>query len=69
MIQKAKKEVFGHFLEFGVMDRLDILDIVLELNVLQLQAILPGHEGSFKNHKNAFFNDRKGQKRGFQAFS
>ena len=24
MIQKAKNEVFGHFLEFGLLDRLDI---------------------------------------------
>ena len=24
MIQRAKKEVFGHFLEFGLLDRLDI---------------------------------------------
>ena len=26
MIQRAKKEVFGHFLEFGLLDRLDIAD-------------------------------------------
>ena len=24
--------------------------------------MLPGHEGSFKDHKNAFLNDPKGQK-------
>ena len=123
MIQRAKKEVFGHFLEFGLLDRLDIayydstkwfptfhnvtsswriiqksqkcifewskepkmrflaifwslvcwidliLHIVIELNVFQLSAMLPGHEGSFKDHKNAFLNDPKGQKRGFWPFS
>ena len=26
MIQNAKKDVFGHFLEFGLLDRLDIAD-------------------------------------------
>ena len=26
MIQKPKKEVFDHFLEFGLLDRLDIAD-------------------------------------------
>ena len=123
MIQRAKKEVFGHFLEFGLLDRLDIaycdstkcfptfcnivsswgiiqrsqkcifewskepkrrvlaifwsldcwidliLHIVLVLNVYQRSAMLPGHEGSFKDHKNAFLNDPKGQKRGFWPFS
>ena len=40
-----------------------ILHIVIELNVFQLLAMLPGHEKSFKDHKNAFLNDSKGQKR------
>ena len=63
MIQKAKKEVFGHFLEFGLLDRLDIADCdSTVLNVSQLSAMLPGHEGSFKHHKNSFLNDPKGQK-------
>ena len=39
-----------------------ILQIVIVLNVFQLSAMLPGHEGSFKDHKNAFLNDPKGQK-------
>ena len=123
MIQKVKKDVFGHFLEFGLLDRPDIaycdrtkcfltfgnvtrswriiqrsqkcifewskrpkkrfsaiflslvcwidliLHIVIDLNVFQLSAMLPGHEGSFKGHKNAFLNDPKGQKRGFWPFS
>ena len=46
-----------------------LLDIVIVLNVFQLSAMLPGHEGSFKDHKNAFFDDAKGQKRGFWSFS
>ena len=123
MIQRAKKEVFGHFLEFGLLDRLDIADcdstkcfptfgnvtrswriiqrsqisifewskrpkmrflaiflswvcwidlilhIVIVLNVFQLSATLPGHVGSFKDHKNAFLNDPKSQKRCFRPFS
>ena len=123
VIQRAKKKVFGHFLEFGLLDRLNIaysystlcfpsfghltrswriiqrslkcifewskepknrvsaifwslicwidliLHIVIVLNVFQLPAMLPGHEGSFKDHKNAFLNDPKGQKRGFWPFS
>ena len=120
MIQGAKKEVFGHFLVFGLFDiaycditerfrpfcnitrscRIIqrsqkcifewskrpkkrflvifwslvcwfdlILHIVIVLNVFQLSAMLPGREGSFKDHKNAFLNDPKGQKRGFRAFS
>ena len=60
MIQIAKKEVFGHFLEFGLLDRLDIA--YCELNVFQLSAMLPGHEGSYKDRKNAFLNDPKVQK-------
>ena len=123
MIQRAKKEVFGHFLEFGLLDRLDIaycdstkcfptfgnitrswriiqrslkcifewskepknrfsaifwslicwidliLHIMIVLNVFQLSATLPGHVGSFKDHKNAFLNDPKSQKRCFRPFS
>ena len=46
-----------------------ILHIVIVLNVFQLSATLPGHEGSFKDHKNAFLNDPKSQKRGFWLFS
>ena len=46
-----------------------ILHIVKVLNVFQLSAILPGHVGSFKGHKNAFLNDPKSQKRCFWPFS
>ena len=34
-----------------------ILHIVIVLNVSQHMATSPGHEGSFKNHKNVFLND------------
>ena len=40
---------------------------MIVLNVFQLPAMLPGHEGSFKDHKNAFLNDPKGQKSSFFA--
>ena len=46
-----------------------ILHIVIVLNVFQLLATLPCHEGSFKNHKNAFLNDPRSKKRGFWPFS
>ena len=40
------------------------MHIMIVLNVFQRLATLPGHEGSFRNHKNAFLNDPKCQKRG-----
>ena len=42
-----------------------ILHIVIVLNVFQLSAILLGHEEACKDHKNAFLNDPKSQKRSF----
>ena len=42
-----------------------ILHIVIVLKALHLLAMLPGHEGSFKDDKNAFLNGPKSQKRGF----
>ena len=42
-----------------------ILQILIELNVLQHSARLPGHKGSFKNLKNGFLKDPKCQKGGF----
>ena len=41
---------------------------MLVLNVYQRSAMLPGHEGSFKDHKNAFLNDPKSQKEVFGHF-
>ena len=123
MIQRAKKEVFGHFLEFSLLYRLDIaycdstkcfttfgnitrswriiqrsqkcifgwskrpkkrfsaiflslfcwidliLHIVIVLNVFQRSAMLPGHKGSFKDHKMHFWMIQKPKKRGFWPFS
>ena len=68
MIKRAKNEVFGHFLEFGLLDRLDI-GYCDSTKCFQCSATLPGHEGSFKDHKNAPLNDPKSQKIGFWPFS
>ena len=46
-----------------------MLHILIELNVFQQSATLPGHGGSFKRHRNAFLNDPKCQNRGFWPFS
>ena len=67
MIQRAKKEGFGHHLESGLLDWLD-LHILLVLNVYQRSAMLPGHEGSFKDLKNAFLNDPRAKKEVFGHF-
>ena len=48
MIQRAKKEVFGHFQEFGRLDRLDIAYFD-STKCFQLLATLPGHKGLFKD--------------------
>ena len=61
MIQTAKNEIFGHFLEFGLLDLLDITYFDSS-NVFQHSTTLQDHEGSFKCHKNAFLNDPKSQK-------
>ena len=42
-----------------------ILQIAIVLNVLQNQAMLPGHGGSFKSHNKSFFDDPKCQERDF----
>ena len=66
MIQRAKKRFLAIFLSLVCWIDL-ILHIVIVLNVFQLSAMLPGHEGSFKDHKNAFLNDPKSQKKRFLA--
>ena len=38
-----------------------ILHILMVLNVFKLLATVPGREGSFKSHKNAFLNAKNGQ--------
>ena len=54
MIQRAKIEVFGHFLEFGLLYRLGIAycdstkwSLQLRYNIVQA--------GSFKNHQKCIF--------------
>ena len=42
-----------------------ILHILIELNVFQQSATLPGHGGSLKSQGNEFVNDPKCQKGGF----
>ena len=62
MIQIAKNEVFGHFLEFGASDRLDIA--YCDRTKWSLRSgLCITHNGSFKNHKNAFLNDPNSQKK------
>ena len=56
MMQRAKNEVFVHFLEFCPSDQLDIA-YSDGTKCFSPSAILPGQEGSFKQHKNAFLND------------
>ena len=45
-----------------------ILHILLEVNVFQHLATLPGHDESFQTRKKAFLNDPKCQKQGFLDF-
>ena len=58
MIQSAKNKVlwtYGWWIDL-------ILHIMMEINVFLYLAVLLGHEGSFKSHKNIFLNDPKCQK-------
>ena len=66
MIQKAKNEVFGHFLEFGLLDRLDIAYCDSFTNFRQCYQVKLDHS---EIKKNAFMNDPKSQKGGFWPFS
>ena len=45
MMQRAKKEVFGHSLEFGLLDRLDIDVIVLNVIDILLHLLFAWHRG------------------------
>ena len=67
MIQRAKKDVFGHFMDFGLLERLYIAYCDTIKGFLHFET-LPGHEGSFKNRKNALLNDPKCKKRVFWSF-
>ena len=68
MIQRAKKEVFGHFLEFGLLDRLDIAYcdrtkcFTTFGNVTRSWRII-------QRSQKCIFEWSKGQKRGFWPFS
>ena len=68
MIQIAKNEVFGHFLELGASDRLQIAYYDCTKWSWQVASHIP-LAGSFKNHKNAFLNDPKVQKWSFRPDS
>ena len=67
MIQIAKNEVFGHFLELGASDRLQIAYDDYTKWSWQVGCHI-AHAGSFKNHKNSFLDDPKCQKRVFDHF-
>ena len=68
MIQIAENEVFGHFLEFGGLERHDVayFDRTEWLAPFRHHT---AHAGSFKNQKNAFLNDPNSKKWGFSPFS
>ena len=68
MQKRAENEVFGHFLEFGVSDRLDIAYFDRTKWCACVDHRIT-HAGSFKNLKSAFLDDRNSQKRGFWPFS
>ena len=67
VIQIAKNKVFGHFLELGASDRLQIAHYDSSKWSWQVGSHI-SHAGSFKNHRNAFLNDPRSQKRGFGPF-
>ena len=68
MIQRAKKEVFGYFMDFGLLERLYIANCDT-IKGFSHFATLPGYGGSFKHLKNVFLNDPRGQKCDFWPFS
>ena len=67
MIQTAKNQVFGHFLEFHSSDRLEIAYFHFAKQSLQLGGHI-ARAGSFKNHKNAFLDDPMSKKFVFGHF-
>ena len=53
MIQRAENEVFGHFLEFGLLDRFDIAyfdDTEMFLNFWQRYQVEKDHSKVTKMH-------------------
>ena len=66
MIQRAKNEVFDHFLEFGVLDRLDIAyyestTCLTTLSVRSSRIII-------QKSRKCIFDRSKGSKKGFCPF-
>ena len=61
MIQIPKNEVFGHFLEFGTLDLLDIAYFDRATWWSQF-ANCNSYTGSFKIQKNAFLDDQNSKK-------
>ena len=64
MVQRAEKVVFGHFLEFCLLNRFDIANCAITKRFSRFVATLSGQEGSFKKSQKAFLNDPLNQKRG-----
>ena len=64
IIQIAKNEVFGHFLELGASDRLQIAYFDYAKWSWQVGCHI-GHAGSLKNHKICLFGWSKMPKKGF----
>ena len=72
MIYRAKNEVFGRFLKFGMLDQLDIA--YCDSNkclptCIYISAMLPDRKEYSKVTKNASLNDTKCQKGGFWPLS
>ena len=61
MIQRAKKEVFCHFFQFGTSDELDIV-------YYDSTKCFPAFDNIIQKSQKAFLNDPKWQKRGFGHF-
>ena len=66
MIQRAKKEVFGHFLEFGLLDRIDIA-CCDSTKCFPTFGNITGSCRINQKSKNAVLNDPKSQKKSFLA--
>ena len=61
MVKIVKQDVLGHFLELGLLDRLDIV-YCYSPKCFQHLATLPSHGGLLKNHKIAVLSDPTSQK-------
>ena len=68
MIQSAKNEVFGLYIEFGLLDRLDIAYYDGTKCFLTFGNVLPGHAESFKITKMHIWMIQRAKKEGFGHF-